>query len=108
MIQEGSVIKFLKNNGATLERFSASSCIDAITDKSVTELANSENDRLQFLDISYAKNLTDEGLNAFKDKTLPLTHLCVNGLSMVTGAGLQWPILAAQHTLVCYHGALMD
>jgi len=40
LIQEGSVIKFLKNNGATLERFSASSCIDAITDKSVAELAS--------------------------------------------------------------------
>jgi len=108
LIQDGSVTKFLKNNGATLERFSASSCFDAITDKSVTELANSGNDRLQFLDISYAKQLTDEGLNAFKDKIFPLTHLCVNGLSMVTGAGLQWPIWAAQHTLVCYHGALMD
>jgi hypothetical protein len=40
LIQEGSVIKFLKNNGQTLERFSASGCIDAITDKSVTEIAN--------------------------------------------------------------------
>lgn len=99
----------MKNNGATLERFSASGCIDAITDNSVTEIANlghyEENeksddvfvpsDKLNFLDISYAKQLTDEGLNAFKDKTIPLTHLCVNGLSMVTGAGLQWPIWAA-------------
>ena len=127
LIQEANVIKFLKNNGQTLERFSASGCIDAITDKSVTEIANLSyevweesdklhegdstsalNDRLSFLDISYAKLLTDEGLNAFKDKTIPLTHLCVNGLSMVTGAGLQWPILAAKHTLVAYHGALMD
>lgn len=140
LIQEGSVIKFLQNNGTTLERFSASGCIDAITDKSVAELASiqhktrpiyepvkkgeevpkdedrkvigyddhPDDKRLQFLDISYAKLLTDEGLAAFKDKTFPLTHLCLNGLSLVTGAGLQWPIWAAQHTLVCYQGALMD
>lgn len=63
---------------------------------------------MQFLDISYAKLLTDEGLIHFKDKTFPITHLCVNGLTQVTGQGLYYPILAARETLLVYQGALMD
>ena len=108
LIQDDSLIKALNNNATTLERFSASGCTDAITDKSVTTLANLENEKLHFLDISYAKALTDEGLMAFKDKKFPLTHLCVNGLSLVTAAGLQWPVLAGKETLQCYSGAFMD
>ena len=108
LIQEDSLIKALTNNAETLERLSASGCTEAITDKSVAALANLENKKLHFVDFSYAKALTDEGLTAFKDKTFPLTHLCVNGLSLVSGTGLQWPVLAGKETLQCYNGAFMD
>ena len=36
----------------------------------VKRIANYPN--LIFLDISYAVEVTDEGLNAFKDKTIPI------------------------------------
>lgn len=101
-------MKFLDNNSKSLQRLSASNCIDAITDKSVEKLANIESVDLQFLDISYAKLLTDEGLNHFKGKTFPLTHLCVNGLTQVTGMGLFHPIMAGKDSLLVYQGALMD
>ena len=42
LIQEGSFIKFLENNGKSLQRLSASNCIDAITDKACEKLANIE------------------------------------------------------------------
>lgn len=52
--------------------------------------------------------VTDEGLKAFEGKQFPITHLCLNGLSSVTGVGLQYPILACKGSLQIYEGALMD
>ena len=52
--------------------------------------------------------VTDEGLKAFNGKKFPITQLCLNGLSGVTGAGLQYPIAACKDTLQVYEGALMD
>lgn len=94
LIQEQSLMKFLTNNAKTLRKFQASNCIDAITNTSLKHLVEledliPEDERpLEFLDISYSKLVTDEGLAHFSGKTLPITHLCLNGLSLVTGAGL--------------------
>lgn len=63
---------------------------------------------LEFVDISYCKQVTDAGLQAFEGKTFPLTHLCFNGLTEVTGAGLYHPINAGKDTLEVYQGALME
>lgn len=52
--------------------------------------------------------MTDAGLAAFEGKTFPLTHLCLNGLTEVTGAGLYHPVNAGKETLEVYQGALMD
>lgn len=52
--------------------------------------------------------VTDEGLKGFEGKKFPITHLCLNGLSSVTGVGLQYPIAACKDTLQIYEGALMD
>lgn len=52
--------------------------------------------------------VTDEGLKAFEGKQFPITHLCLNGLSSVTGHGLQFPIAASKGTLQIFEGALMD
>jgi hypothetical protein len=43
---------------------------------------------LYFLDISYAKQVTDEGCANFADKTIPIEYLCVNGMDNITSIGL--------------------
>ena len=57
---------------------------------------------LEFIDISYCKQVTDAGLAAFEGKTFPLNTLCLNGLTEVTGAGLYHPINAGKDTLEVY------
>ena len=44
-----------------------------------------ENCLLEYLDISFAKQITDEVLKCFENKTFPINHLCFNGLSSVSG-----------------------
>lgn len=100
--------KFLDASSKCLRRLQASNCQLALVDATVQKLANIESRRLEFLDISYAKMVTDEGLKAFEGKEFPMTHLCLNGLSSVTGQGLQYPIAACKSTLRIYEGALMD
>jgi hypothetical protein len=67
-----------------------------------------ENPVLEFLDVSYAKLVTDEGLKAFEDKTFKINHLALNGLNAVSSVGLYHPIYASRDTLLIYEGALMD
>jgi hypothetical protein len=62
-------------------------------------LAEIKSENLEFLDLSYAKMVTDEGLKSFSGKNFPITHLCLNGLSGVSGLGLQYPISACKDTL---------
>ena len=47
---------------------------------------------LVFLDISYAKNVTDEGIKHFEGKTFPhFNSLYINGVTGISGVGLnQW------------------
>jgi len=63
---------------------------------------------LEFLDVSFSKELTDVGLNAFEGKQMPLKHLSFTGCTGVTGKGLFHPINACRDTLEIYEGALMD
>ena len=63
---------------------------------------------LNFLDISYAVEVTDEGMMHFKDKTLPITKLFVNGLTGITGVGLQELINSCKETVKMVEIALMD
>jgi len=98
-IGEDGFSKFLVASKTCARRIQASNCQDAITDDTVTKIANLESDKLHFLDISFAKKVTDEGLQAFKGKTFPLTHICLNGMTSVTGAGLYHPISACSSTV---------
>lgn len=44
---------------------------------------------LIFLDISFAKQVTDEGLAHFEDKVFPnFNSLCINGVTGITSVGL--------------------
>jgi len=63
---------------------------------------------LEFLDVSFNKEITDVGLNAFEGKTAPIKHLSFTGCTGVSGKGLFHPINACKDTLEIFEGALMD
>jgi len=69
-------------------------------------IANFED--LNFLDVSYAVNVTDAGLLAFKDKTIPISKLFVNGLTSITSAGLYEIINCCKDTLKILEAGLMN
>lgn len=63
---------------------------------------------LTFLDISYAKKLTDDGMHHFKEKVIPIKKLFVNGLTSVSSAGISTLIHACTPTLRILEAALND
>jgi hypothetical protein len=64
---------------------------------------------LTFLDISFAKILTDEGLGHFKEKTnWGLQTLIINGCEGITSVGLGFLIQSCSQTLLEYEGSCMD
>lgn len=63
---------------------------------------------LTFLDISYAKKITDQGLVHFADKKLPLTSLVINGLSSITVAGFSALLTCCSTSLLDLECAFLD
>jgi hypothetical protein len=62
---------------------------------------------LYFLDISYAKLVTDEGLANFSNKQLPIEHLCVNGVDKISSTGLGNIVSCCSETLVELEAAML-
>jgi hypothetical protein len=62
-----------------LEQIQLSGCVNAVDDKAMRLISNQPG--LEFLDVSYCNQVTDNGLVNFADKTLPITAICINGLS---------------------------
>jgi hypothetical protein len=71
-------------------------------------LANIEDPKISYLNLSYAKMITDEGLNAFEGKEFPIENLILTGLTGVTGKGLYHPIMDCRASIRDYSGGLMD
>ena len=63
---------------------------------------------IQFIDISYGKNLTDKGLVSFAEKKLPIDSITLNGCTGISSAGLSVLIGCCSATLVNYEGAYLD
>lgn len=83
----------------------ASNVPNAISNEVLDLLAWTSN--LTFLDISFAKNVTDDGLLHFKERTLPLKKLFINGMIGATGLGLGEVINSCKSTLrICEAGYL--
>lgn len=85
--------------GDALKELKASNCQGAINNESMIAIANLSGQKLELLDVSYSKLLTDDGLAAFEGKTLPLKHLSFNGCTGLSGKGLYHPIYAGRNTL---------
>ena len=108
LVEASGLMKLVEVGGETLRELHAQNCQDAVVDDVLKALAGLETGILEVLDISYCKHVTDEGLQAFENKVLPLTRLCVSGLIGVTGRGLAYPIRACTETLLIFQGAMMD
>jgi len=78
-----------------------SGCNKAIDDNVMASIAQLDK-TLVFLDISYAKNVTDEGIKHFEGKTFPqFNSLMINGVTGITSVGLKsW--------LKCFTTGLLD
>lgn len=68
----------------------------------------SQQDNVEFLDISYCKKVTDEGMLPFGNKELPISALVINGVTGVTSAGVSALISCCMKTLVDYEGSNLD
>lgn len=105
-IYEGGMRKFLSNNKDTLQQLQASNMPKAITNSIVDLISQASN--LNFLDISHAKQVTDEGLLGFKERKMGIKKLFVNGLTAITAAGLTEVINSCKGSLRILEAALMD
>ena len=74
----------------------------------MTNVANHLQDTLGFLDISYCKMVTDEGLAPFKDKTYPLDSLIINGCNGISGPALKIWLHSFKDNLLDFEAALND
>jgi len=63
---------------------------------------------LTFLDVSYAKKVTDEGCKHFEGKSMNMISIFVNGLSNISSVGLNMIVGSCVETLVELEAALMD
>ena len=64
---------------------------------------------LVFLDISYAKNVTDEGIKHFEGKTFPcFNSLSINGVTGISSVGLKTWLKSFSETLLDLEAALCD
>jgi len=63
---------------------------------------------LNFLDISFAKQVSDDGLQFFKNKHLPIRKLFINGLVKASNVGLTDIVVACRSTLKILEAGFMD
>jgi len=63
---------------------------------------------LTFLDISYADQVTDEGLASFREKEIPISKLMVNGLVNISSIGLHDIVSSCKDTLRILEASLMN
>ncbi len=63
---------------------------------------------LNFLDISFCKQVTDEGLANFNDKVYQLDSLVINGCNGISGPGLKQWLHSFKDNLLDLEAALMD
>jgi len=60
------------------------------------------------LDISFASQVTDEGINYFKGKEFHISELMLNGLTGISAASLNDFIGSTNKYLRVFEGSLMD
>ena len=103
----GTATCLLIDNNRDLQFVQLSGCTNGVDDDVMRNIANCLTN-LNMLDISYCKEVTDEGLKHFTDKTYPLDTLCVNGCNKISGPGLKQLLHSFKDTLLDLEAALND
>jgi len=65
-------------------------------------------EQLTFLDVSFAKKITDAGLVHFSEKKLPLNALVLSGCSGISSAGLTAILKCCTSTLVDFEACYLN
>ena len=96
----------LRNNQSTMQQLQLSGCSKAIDDTGLRIISNMQN--LVFLDISFAKKVTDAGLVHFSDKKLAIHTIVVSGCSGISSAGMTALLNCCTSTLVDFEAQWLD
>lgn len=97
----------IDNSKETLSEVQFSGCTGAVNDKVMSLLAGLEK-TLTLLDISYCKQVTDEGLTHFAEKSYPLEVLVINGVTGISGQALNTWLKSFSASLAEFEASLMD
>ena len=98
----------LIDNNRSLSHVQFSGCDKGVDNEIMMNIAKHLVNTLNFLDISYCKQVTDEGLANFHEKTYPLDTLVINGCSGISGAELKVLLHSFKDTLLDLEAALND
>lgn len=98
----------LIDNNKNLSHVQLSGCTNAVNDSVVALIAQHLVHTLNFLDLSYCKEITDEGLAHFSEKTYPLDSLIINGCNGISGPGLKQLLHSFKDTLLDLEAAVND
>lgn len=93
-------------NNPNIEDLQLNGCYNAVDDTSMRLISGLEH--LTFLDVSYAKKLTDKGLMNFNEKTVALQSIVMNDCSGITSLGMIALINSCQQTLLDFEVANND
>ena len=83
-----SACNLMLDHNQELSHIQLSGCTNAVNNE-IMENISRLTETLCFLDVSYCKEITDEGINCFKDKVYPLDTLSINGCNGISGPGLR-------------------
>lgn len=95
------------DNNRKLVHLQLSGCTNALDDAVMSVIAESL-PNLNFLDISYCKQVTDGGLEPWFGKTYPLDTLVINGVNGISGPAVKQWLLCFRETLLDFEAALND
>lgn len=96
----------LRNNQATLQKIQLYNDTNAVDDTALRLISGCPN--LSFLDVSFAKQITDAGLVHFSDKALPIDTLVVSGCTGMSSAGMTALLNCCTQTLVDFEMQYLD
>ena len=103
-----SACNLLIDNNRSLSHIQLSGCNGGVDNEVLSNIAKHLTQSLNFLDISYCKEVTDEGLAHFNELTYPMDSLMINGCSGISGAGLKQLLHSFKDTLLDLEAALND
>ena len=101
-----SALQLMLRNNKSLEKIQLSGCANGVDDKVMRLIANQP--LLEFLDVSYCNQITDNGLVHFSDKILPITAIYMNGLNKVSSLGASSLINCCKAALTDLEASCMD